>query len=164
MGSIRGFDTKVMSFWKLFLKPLPGWLRDHCGTKELTKSEVCGRAWMLIKHSKFIFYMACFLPDATPRPAPDLNSLSFGWICCPCWDPLDIHFEVCWRFFSNCGLELVLDSFWILGGGWGSQVEGPTTLGEVSRHALSDIWDQSRRFRMRVVFLGFLVYLLRQEN
>ena len=56
------FDAKVVSLRNLFLKHLPERLQDEFGIGKLTKSEVCGKTWMVLKHNEYHtdLIFACF--------------------------------------------------------------------------------------------------------
>ena len=67
----------------------------------------------VVKHSRLYtdLIFACLLPDALPRPAPELNFEVFGQIWGPCGDPSDLH---TYCFANVCAVELLLDFCWIL--------------------------------------------------
>lgn len=73
------FDTKVESFFKLFLKPLPERLQDQFRIQMLTKSWFWGEVWMYLKTLQTLtdFILTCFLLDDLPRPALDPASEVF---------------------------------------------------------------------------------------
>ena len=107
------FRQKMSSFCKLFLEPLPERLRDPFWSQKWVKSDVFWESWMCLKHSKYCtdLIFSCFLPDALPRPAPDLNFGGFGSILGPFWDPLGLHLEVCRPFFRQCFFGAIFVGF-----------------------------------------------------
>ena len=76
MGSFSDIlDIRVVPFFKQFLEGAPERLQDQFGFQRFAKSLVFVRAWMLLEHGEYWtdLILACFLPDALPRPASVLN-------------------------------------------------------------------------------------------